>query len=60
VWGDGDWMRKWFKSGDEDLAERRAAYANLTEVKLEDCGHMLHHDQPQRLAQVLDEFFREP
>jgi len=60
VWGDGDWMRKWFKSGDEDLAERRAAYANLTEVKLQDCGHMLHHDQPQRLAQVLEKFFLDP
>jgi pimeloyl-ACP methyl ester carboxylesterase len=57
VWGDGEWMRKWFKTGDEDLAERRAAYTRLTEVKLQDCGHMMHHDQPQRLARVLQEFF---
>jgi pimeloyl-ACP methyl ester carboxylesterase len=57
VWGDGEWMRKWFKTGDEDLAERRAAYVQLTEVKLVDCGHMMHHDQPQRLARVLQEFF---
>lgn len=57
VWGDGEWMRKWFKTGDEDLAERRAAFANLTEVRLEDCGHMMHHDQPQRLARALEEFF---
>jgi pimeloyl-ACP methyl ester carboxylesterase len=60
VWGDGDWMRKWFKTAEADLAERRAAYADLTEVRLQDCGHMLHHDQPQRLAQVLEEFFVKP
>ena len=57
VWGDGEWMRKWFKSGEDDLAERRAAYANLTEVRLEECGHMLHFDQPERLARVLEQFF---
>ncbi len=56
VWGDGEWMRKWFKSGEDDLAERRAAFRQLTEVKLEDCGHMMHHDQPQALARVLEEF----
>jgi pimeloyl-ACP methyl ester carboxylesterase len=57
VWGDGEWMRKWFKTGAEDLAERRAAFRDLTEITLPECGHMMHHDQPQRLAQVLEEFF---
>ncbi len=57
VWGDGEWMRKWFRTGEDDLAERRAAYANLTEVRLEECGHMLHFDQPERLAAVLEQFF---
>lgn len=60
VWGDGEWMRKWLKSGDEDLAERRAAYGSLTEVRLADCGHMLHHEQPERLAEVLERFLAEP
>ena len=60
VWGDGEWMRKWFKTGEEDLAERRAAYRNLTEVRLADCGHMLHHEQPERLAEVLEGFLAEP
>jgi hypothetical protein len=32
VWGDSDWMRKWFNTGEEDLAERRAAYQNLTKA----------------------------
>jgi pimeloyl-ACP methyl ester carboxylesterase len=26
-------------------------------VQLADCGHMLHHDQPQALARVLEDFF---
>ena len=60
MWGDGEWMRKWFKTGEEDLAERRAAYRNLTEVRLTDCGHMLHHEQPERLAEVLEGFLAEP
>jgi pimeloyl-ACP methyl ester carboxylesterase len=60
VWGDGEWMRKWFKTGDEDLAERRAAIRDLTEVRLENCGHMMHHDQPEKLAGVLEEFLHEP
>jgi pimeloyl-ACP methyl ester carboxylesterase len=57
VWGDGEWMRKWFKSGEDDLAERRAAFADLTEIRLAQCGHMMHFDQPERLAQVLGDFF---
>jgi pimeloyl-ACP methyl ester carboxylesterase len=57
VWGDGEWMRKWFKTGEQDLAERRAAYADLREVTLPDCGHMMHHDQPRALARTLENFF---
>jgi pimeloyl-ACP methyl ester carboxylesterase len=57
VWGDGEWMRKWFKSGEDDLAERRVAFADLTEIRLAQCGHMMHFDQPERLAQVLEDFF---
>ena len=57
VWGDGEWMKKWFRTGEEDLAERRAAYASLQEIKLTDAGHMMHHYQPEQLAQVLEEFF---
>jgi pimeloyl-ACP methyl ester carboxylesterase len=49
VWGDGEWMRRWFKTGEEDLAERRAAFKNLTEVQLADCGHM-NAPRPTRQA----------
>ncbi|MBI4205995.1 MAG: alpha/beta hydrolase [Betaproteobacteria bacterium] len=46
----------YLKDTPEQLAERKGAFRNLHEVWIEDCGHMLHHDQPQRLAQVIESF----
>ena len=40
----------------EDLAERRAAFADLRHVTIPDAGHMLHHDQPAAVARVVEEF----
>ncbi|MCC7547725.1 MAG: alpha/beta hydrolase [Burkholderiales bacterium] len=56
VWGDGQWLRRWFRSGEQDLAERRAAFRDLREATLPECGHMMHHDQPAALARLLDDF----
>ena len=50
VWGDGQWMRQWLKDNPADMEERRAAFASLAEHTIPDAGHMLHHDQPERLA----------
>ena len=38
------------------LAERKAAFRDLREAWLDECGHMMHHDQPQRLAQLIESF----
>jgi pimeloyl-ACP methyl ester carboxylesterase len=38
------------------LAERRHAFRNRREIELDDCGHMMHHDQPQRLAAAIEDF----
>ena len=46
----------WLKDHPEQFAERKAAFRDLTETELEDCGHMMHHDQPQRLAQLIEDF----
>jgi pimeloyl-ACP methyl ester carboxylesterase len=56
VWGDGEWLRKWLRGNEQDLVERRAAFANLTEHTIADAGHMMHQDQPEALAQVLESF----
>ena len=46
------------KDDPEDYAERKAAFRDLREVWLDDCGHMMHHDQPRRLAQLIEEFLK--
>ena len=40
----------------EQLEERRRAFRNFHEGWIEDCGHMMHHDQPERLARVIEAF----
>ena len=37
-------------------AERRASFRNLRHVTVAGSGHMLHHDQPEAVAGLLDEF----
>jgi len=37
-------------------AERRAAFRTLRHVAVPESGHMLHHDQPEAVARLLDEF----
>jgi pimeloyl-ACP methyl ester carboxylesterase len=37
-------------------AERRASFRNLRHVTVTGSGHMLHHDQPEAVARLLDEF----
>ena len=41
-------------------AERRAAFRDLRYVTVSEAGHMLHHDQPERLARLLEEFLSAP
>ncbi|MGE5640733.1 MAG: alpha/beta fold hydrolase [Clostridia bacterium] len=41
------------------LAERRAAFANLRLEEVRDAGHMLHHDQPQAVARLIEAFLGE-
>lgn len=42
---------------DAQYAERRAAFRDLRYATVPDAGHMLHHDQPERVARLLEEFF---
>jgi pimeloyl-ACP methyl ester carboxylesterase len=37
-------------------AERRAAFRNLRYATLSNAGHMLHHDQPDALARLIEDF----
>jgi pimeloyl-ACP methyl ester carboxylesterase len=53
-----DNLSHWWK-GKYTLAEyheRVRAVINLHDAVVEDAGHMLHHDQPEKLATLLEEF----
>ncbi|MCM2340469.1 alpha/beta hydrolase [Rhodoferax sp.] len=55
-----DSMNAWWR-GQFTLAEhheRLKAVANIEIVQVPDCGHMLHHDQPQAVAELLERFTR--
>jgi len=43
-----------------DLAERRAAFRNLTYRTVAEAGHMLHHDQPEQVARLIEDFLAAP
>jgi pimeloyl-ACP methyl ester carboxylesterase len=40
------------------LAARRECFGRLTYRRIAGAGHMLHHDQPEALAAVIEEFLR--
>ena len=40
----------------EEHATRRKAFRDLRYVTVPDAGHMLHHDQPARVARLIEEF----
>jgi len=48
--------RGWRKDTAAQLAERKDAFRDFREVLLEDSGHMMHHDQPERLAAIIENF----
>ena len=41
---------------ENELAERRSAFRDLRVAKVPDAGHMLHHDQPQAVARLIEDF----
>jgi pimeloyl-ACP methyl ester carboxylesterase len=49
-------MPELMKLSPADLAARKACVRNLHEYVVPDAGHMLHHDQPERLAEIIEKF----
>jgi len=41
-----------------ELAERRSAFRNMKHETVEHAGHMLHHDQPERVARLIEGFLQ--
>jgi len=44
----------------EEYQKRMACFNNATELRIDDCGHNIHHDQPLELARHLEHFFLAP
>lgn len=42
----------------QEFHTRTSAVPSLRREILPDCGHMLHHDQPERLARLLEDFLK--
>jgi pimeloyl-ACP methyl ester carboxylesterase len=53
-----DSMSQWWKDNYTlaEFKQRIAVVPNLTHAMIEDAGHMLHHDQPEALARLIEEF----
>jgi pimeloyl-ACP methyl ester carboxylesterase len=57
VAGLDSFVMKQFAEHPDEYTERRSCFADVREVLLDDCGHNVHHDQPERIARLLDDFF---
>ncbi len=58
----GDSMAAWYKKGEFTLAEfheRLNHVARVRRVQVQDAGHMLHHDQPERIAREIETLLAE-
>ncbi len=55
--GDASSAPGWRNDDAAQFAQRKAAFADFREATIADCGHMLHHDQPARVAALVEEFF---
>ena len=56
--GDGAWLRGFLKGTEASLDAYRAAYRKVTERRIEDAGHMMHHEQPEAFAAAIEDFMR--
>jgi len=53
-----DSMSQWWQARYtlDEFMQRIAAVPNITHAVIEDAGHMLHHDQPEQLANLIENF----
>ena len=55
---DTDSLALWWKDKYtiDEFKQRIASVPDLRHAVIEDAGHMLHHDQPEKLARLIEEF----
>jgi pimeloyl-ACP methyl ester carboxylesterase len=50
-------FKRFFERHADDYRQRVACFRDIREVTIEDAGHNMQHDQPQKVAQLVDDFF---
>ena len=60
LWVDGAQSGLWARlaSDPHEFEARASAYADLRIEHIDDAGHNVHHDQPERLAHAIESFMR--
>ena len=55
-----DSIGQWWKDSYSlaEFKQRISVVRHLTHATIHDAGHMLHHDQPQQLAQLIEDFLK--
>ncbi|WP_374326199.1 alpha/beta fold hydrolase [Azonexus sp.] len=56
--GRQSWIVRDFAARPGDWEARRACFANLQESWIDNADHMLHHDQPEQVAALIEDWFR--
>lgn len=58
LWVDGAQSGLWARlaSNPREFEDRAGAYADLQIEHVDDSGHNVHHDQPERLAEIVERF----
>lgn len=55
--GHQSWVVRDFATRPGDWEARRACFADVREAWIDQADHMLHHDQPEQVAALIDEWF---
>jgi pimeloyl-ACP methyl ester carboxylesterase len=57
VAADESFVMKRHQADPDDYRARLDCFRSVREVSLADAGHNMHHDQPEKLAELLEDFF---
>lgn len=57
VIADEGYVTQRFDKDPDELRRRLACFQKLTVARIDDCGHNVQHDRPERLAELIEDFF---
>jgi pimeloyl-ACP methyl ester carboxylesterase len=52
-------IKAWATANEAEWERRMASFRDLRLVRVEAAGHMLHHDQPEEVARLIEQFLAE-